>query len=116
MKELSKKLERIKDDFIIFMQMHPISKAIHSGVLEESFKISGAEVRELINYWSNQRKPIGNTIRVDEDKTEKKYFWAKDWEELFPTIQDLQSRESEIRNRRLNLQKIYSNDTEERFL
>lgn len=116
MKVLPQKLQRIKDDFIVFIQMHPIDKAVHSGVLEEKFKLSGSEVRELVNYWSNKRQPIGNTIRVDENKTIKAYFWAKNYEELFPTLQDLQSRESEIRERRLNLQKIYSNDTEDRFL
>lgn len=116
MKSLTNKLKGIKDDFVVFIQLRKIDDSVHSDAIEAKFGISGPEVRCLINYLSNAGYPIGNTIRVSETKTIKAYFWAKNWDELFPTIQDLRSRANEDLERARNLEKIYSNDTEEKFL
>ena len=116
MKDLTPKLARIKDDFAAYLSTITMGQAVHSPILEYRFNISGAEVRALINNLSNSGMPIGNTIRVDENTTIKAYFHAKNYEELFPTIQDIESRAFELLQRAKNLKKIYSTDNEPSFL
>lgn len=108
----TKTMLRLHDAFLSVLSKHKIKEPIYSPELEKKFTISGGQVREMIHWLSVQGFPIGNTIRHSNGNTTKAYFWADSYEELAPTIQDLQSRENKIRERRLKLERIYSNNKE----
>lgn len=84
-------LLKIKDEFIAFLSLHKITNPIYSFQLEKRFNLTGAEVRELINLLRKEGKPIANTI-IEGDKIKKIYFWANSWDEMKPTIIDLENR------------------------
>lgn len=105
--KLTNKLVNIFDDFIVFMQSHKINNFVNSPKIEEQFNLSGSEVRGLVNYARRSGYPIGNTIKEGERVT-KCYFWAESWDELKPTIEDLENRRNDLSTTIAELRKKFN--------
>lgn len=112
MRKPTKAMIKMHDAFLSVINKHSITAPVYSPELEKKFVITGVQVREMVHWLSLEGFPIGNTIRHANGSTTKAYFWANNYEELEPTLQDLGSRESHIRERRLKLEKIYSSSKE----
>jgi hypothetical protein len=95
MDNLSDKLLKIKDNFIVFMQTHKAWNPVHSIDIEKEFGIAGTEVRSLTNYLRRKGYPIGNSLKQD-DKIIKCYFWCENWSEMKATIIDLENRRNDL--------------------
>lgn len=76
-----------------------LSNPILSSELELEFNIPGFKVREMINELRQEKYPIGSN--------RSGYYWANTYQELLPTIEDLQSRIKGIKKALDGLEKSY---------
>lgn len=79
-------------EFLLKIQLRRIDNPISSKELEYSLGVDGTVIRALRREAQRQGYPIANTIKKADGSTQKIYFWAKTYDEISPTVQEMQSR------------------------
>lgn len=98
----------MKDEILAKIKLHGINNPIFSSILEEEFKITGSELREIIHNLRLSGEPIASNSLG--------YYYAKDYTEIIGTINMLASREAKIREVRLALEKVFQNKEQLRLI
>lgn len=85
---MTKEQPPMKDEIESVIRLHRAETPIYSVELEKRFDISGISLREIIRDLRRESKPIANSKHG--------YYWALNYSEILPTIDDLESRAMSI--------------------
>jgi hypothetical protein len=104
---LRKSLLNMVDEFIVYMQFRKINSPVNSKEIETHFGLSGSEIRDVIRHLRRKGYPIANT-KISEGLTTKIYFWASSWDEMKPTIYELENRRNDLSETISSLRKKFN--------
>ena len=74
----------MRDEVETLIRLHSYDNPVYSAEIEKRYGLAGTVVRDIIRELRREGKPIANS--------KQGYFWAKNYEELRPTIDDLEGR------------------------
>lgn len=89
----------MKDQIESIIKHRTKDNPIYSAEIERRLEIAGTQVRDLIRELRREGKPIANS--------HKGYFWAATYEEIEPTLTDLNSRAISLHETISGLKKIF---------
>lgn len=94
----------MKDQVEMKIYIHTKQNPILSSEIEKELDLPGIVVRDIIRELRRESKPIASC--------DKGYFWAKNFEELKDTIDDLERREISLRRTRHALENCFSKEAQ----
>lgn len=86
--KLSKKAKDCKESFLNKIKLNDINNPALSSKIEGHLGLRGAEVRQLVKHLRREGHPIASNG--------KGYFYAKNIEELMPTLDHMKCRRDSI--------------------
>ena len=98
-KVLSNNAVRYVDSVKHFIGMFDSNAPVYSYRIEESYELSGSEVRSIVHHLRCEGVPIGSG--------HKGYYMARTPDEIETTIEHMIQREQSIRHARLGLQRAF---------